>query len=80
MHNASLYDVAQHFIQTHARRLRLPSETGHQAIVSALMQYRHLKFIAIGVMLPSWILSLPFSSRRSALGTFSPSIFHLRAT
>jgi 5'-AMP-activated protein kinase regulatory gamma subunit len=76
--SATLYDAAQRLIQTHARRLPLldnDSETGHQVIVSVLTQYRLLKFIAINVMLPSCILSLPFSSRRSATGTFSPSIF-----
>jgi hypothetical protein len=75
---APLYDAAQRLIQTHARRLPLldnDSETGHQVIVSVLTQYRLLKFIAINVMSSSCILSLPFSSRRSALGTFSPSIF-----
>ena len=76
--SAPLYDAAQRLIQTHARRLPLvdnDSETGHQVIVSVLTQYRLLKFIAINVILPSCILSLPFSSRCSVLGTFSPSTF-----
>jgi hypothetical protein len=75
---APLYDAAQRLIQTHARRLPLldnDSETGHQVIVSVLTQYRLLKFIAINVMLPPVSLSLLFSSRRSALGTSTPSIF-----
>ena len=76
--NSSLYDAAQRLIQTHARRLPLldnDSETGHQVIVSVLTQYRLLKFIAINVMLPSSILSSPFSSCDSALGTSKLSIF-----
>jgi len=76
--SAPLYDAAQRLIQTHARRLPLldnDSETGHQVIVSVLTQYRLLKFIAINVMLPSCIFVVAFLTRRSALGTFSPSTF-----
>ena len=53
---STLYDAAKLLIQTHARRLPLldhDTATGHEVIVTALTQYRLLKFISINVLLLS---------------------------
>lgn len=47
-----LYEACKMLIKTHARRLPLldsDSQTGDEAVISVLTQYRLLKFIAINV-------------------------------
>jgi 5'-AMP-activated protein kinase regulatory gamma subunit len=58
---STLYDAAKLLIQTHARRLPLldhDTATGHEVIVTALTQYRLLKFISINVLLLSLSLTV----------------------
>ncbi|KIM85256.1 hypothetical protein PILCRDRAFT_817257 [Piloderma croceum F 1598] len=68
---STLYDAAKLLIQTHARRLPLldhDTATGHEVIVTALTQYRLLKFISIN--LPEDIQQLHLPLRKLKIGTY----------
>lgn len=65
-----LYDACRMLIKTHARRLPLldsDSQTGDEAVISVLTQYRLLKFIAINC---KEIMGLHLSLRKLNIGTY----------